>query len=115
MARAEDTAAEDRFFDDSRHVFDLHAAVPDGLRIDDNGWPQFALVQATGGVGADERFEIAPLELLLEGALELFIAVRIAAAPAAAFVALVDADEDVVGEGGHAAIVIGSAAMRKEL
>jgi hypothetical protein len=98
----EDAPVYDGFLDNAGNVGDLHAAVPDGLRIDDDRRAELALVEAAGGVGANLRLEIAALELLLEGAPQLLVAVRIATAPAAVFVALVDSDEDVVGEGGHA-------------
>ena len=58
----EHAAVDDRLFDDPRHVGQLHAAVPDRLRIDDDGRAELALVQAAGGVGPDQRFEAAPLQ-----------------------------------------------------
>lgn len=45
---ADDVGGHD-FFD----VVLRYMAVPDGFRIDDDGWPVLALVQASGFVGAN--------------------------------------------------------------
>src|SRR6187402_343887 len=71
-------AVDDGLFNDPRHVRELHAAVPDGLWIDDDGRPQLALIQAAGRVGPHLGFEIAPLKLLLKGAFEFLVAIGIA-------------------------------------
>ena len=42
----EDAAVNDRFFDDARHVGELDAAVPDGLRVNYDGRTELALVEA---------------------------------------------------------------------
>ncbi len=55
----EHAAADDSFVDDARHIFRLHTAVPNLLRIQHDCGTEFALVQATGFVGTVERTELA--------------------------------------------------------
>src|SRR4051794_18340146 len=73
----EDAAVDDGFFDDAGNVGKLHAAVPDGLGIDHDGGAELTLVQAAGGVGADEWFEAAALDFFFERTLEGFAAVGV--------------------------------------
>ena len=47
------TSGDEVLADDFGHVFDSDATVPDGFRVDDNGRAVFALVEASGFVGAD--------------------------------------------------------------
>src|SRR5262249_6272071 len=98
----ENLAADDCFVDDPWHIRELHAAVPDRLRVDDNSWAQFALVEATGLIGPDRSAEPALLNFALEGAAQRFPAVGVAAPPWISRFAAVTADDNMVGERGHA-------------
>ena len=51
----EDLAPQNRLGHDPRHVFDLHAAVPDSLGVDDDRRAMFALLEAAGVVGTRQR------------------------------------------------------------
>ena len=69
----EHAAANDRLFDDPRHVLRLHVAVPDFLRIDDHRRAQLALIQAAGRVGSHQRCQVVPLQLFLEAIAEVLL------------------------------------------
>ena len=97
----QDTPADDGFFNDPRHVGKLDAAIPDRLRINDDGGTQFALVETAGLVGPHARTELALLQFGLERAAQRFGTVGIAAAAGAARLAPVAADENMVREGGQ--------------
>jgi hypothetical protein len=76
-------------------------AVPDGFGIDDEDGTVFALVEAAGLIDADAVLEAGGFDGVLEGATE-FLAVFVAAAGAGGgFVALVEADKEVVFKDWH--------------
>jgi hypothetical protein len=54
------------FLDDPRYIVELHVSVPDSLRIDHDGWSEFALVEATGAVDAYQGSKSPPLDLGFE-------------------------------------------------
>ncbi len=69
--------------------------IPNGFRIDDHGWPMFALVQAASLINADGPLQAGNIHSLLEPRLQLRFAVGITAGARAAGFALVDADKYV--------------------
>ena len=77
------------------HVGFRDVPIPDGFRINDHGWPMFALVQAAGLVDADTPLQAGHIYGLLEPPLQLRFSVRIAAGTRAAGFALIDADKYV--------------------
>lgn len=94
-------AADDRLLDDPRHVFELDAAVPDLLGIDDHGGSQFTLIETARLIGADQRSEVALLQFGLKAVAQRFAAIGIAAAAAMAGLAAIATDEDMAREFGH--------------
>ena len=62
----EHSPRDDGFFDDARHVFRGHAAVPDLLWINHDGWSTFALIEAASTVRAHERVETSAFDLGFE-------------------------------------------------
>lgn len=72
------SAADEVLIDDFGGVFGADVAVPDGLRVNDDGGAVFALVEATGLVDADARGEAGGLGKLLDGGVEFALAVGIA-------------------------------------
>lgn len=97
----QDLAAENGALDDALDVGDLHTAVPDTLRIDDEGGAVLALVEASGVIGACPAREARALELGLERLAELLGTLGIAAAAFMAGLARVTTDEHVVSERWH--------------
>jgi hypothetical protein len=97
----QNATVHDRFLHDPRHVFDSHAAIPDGLRVDDDRRSQFALIETTRRVGPHQRFEAAAFDFPLEGGAQGLGAVGIARAATAGRIAAIDADENVMRESGH--------------
>jgi hypothetical protein len=69
-------AAHQVLIHDLRGVTGLHMAVPDGVGIDHNRWPMFALVQAKGFVDAYGGAESGGFGQLLQLGEELTFAVR---------------------------------------
>src|SRR5688572_17899940 len=63
-------AVDDRFFDDPRYVSEFHAAVPNRLGVDHDGWAELALIEAAGRVGSDQGLESALFNLLFERLLQ---------------------------------------------
>ena len=78
----------------------MHTAVEHPFRIDRNGRSPFALIETTRLVGANQ-LDAAPGELHFQPALKLALARRIAATARTARVALVQANENVLGEFRH--------------
>lgn len=68
----DDLALDDMPFHDLGHIGFRAYPVPDPFRIDDDARPHFAMVEASGLVGADSSFEIQPLGFALEMGVELF-------------------------------------------
>jgi hypothetical protein len=102
QAKALDGAmVQEVLVDDLLDVLEVDEAVPDSLGIDHDDGPVLTLVEAAGLVGADVMLEASLLDGILEGRFELFASVGEAAGTRGAFVALVDADEDMVVELRH--------------
>src|SRR5438552_18809209 len=85
--------------DDLVHVLLGDAAVPDALRVDDDGTPQRAVVQAARLVGADFAVQPARPQRVLELFQQRGTALRTAVPLGIPRLALVEADEDVLLEG----------------
>jgi hypothetical protein len=51
------TAVDKVFLDDLLGIFGLDVAIPDGLRVDDDGWAMLALVEAAGLVDTNRAAE----------------------------------------------------------
>ena len=95
------TAEEEVLLNDLLSVVGVGETVPDGFGIDDEDGTVLALIEATGFVDADTVLEARGFDGILEGAAE-FLAVFVAAAgPRGRFVALVEADKEVVFEDWH--------------
>lgn len=94
-------AADDVLVDNLFHVIRGDMSVPDRFRINHNRGAMFALVEASGLIGADFTFEPALGELLLEEFLQLGLRLGIAAAARMAGRPLVAADKDMLFEFRH--------------
>jgi hypothetical protein len=97
----EDFSSLDRPGDDARHIFERDSAVPDPLRIDDDGRAMLALVKTAGVIGAGERAQPRFLQLNLEGVLERLMAIRITATPFMARLSHISAYKNVVMKSSH--------------
>ena len=106
-------AVEEVLLHDLFGVAGLGETVPDGFGIDHEDGAVLALVEAAGFVDADAVFEARGFDRVLEGAAE-FLAVVEGAAGAGGFVTLVEADEEVVFEDGHAGLDAGLGAGLRE-
>src|SRR5439155_1480230 len=89
-------AANEMFFHDLTHVVDLHAAVPDLFGVDDDRGAARALIQATGGVGANPALHAALVQKALELVANRLASLLRAAPLRIAGIAPVHADEDVL-------------------
>ena len=87
--------------DDLFGVLGFGETVPDGLGIDDEDGAVLALVEASGLVDADAMLEAGGFDGVLEGAAEFLAVFAGAAGAPGGFVALVQADKEVVFEGRH--------------
>jgi len=94
----QDAPAYDGFFDDSRDVIRLHAAIPNLLRIDHNRWAAFTLIETTRFVCTHLWGELLSFDFDLKQVAELLRSVGITAAAAMARLALVATDENVAGK-----------------
>jgi hypothetical protein len=90
-------------FDDFVHIFGLHAAIPDGFGVNDDGGAEFALIEAAGFVGA-HHLDAALGELGFEEALEFALAGGIAAGARMAWFALVHTNKNMLFKLGHASV-----------
>jgi hypothetical protein len=61
------TVVDEVLGDDLIDVASMNVAVPDGLGIDDDYWAVFALVEASGFIGADVVLEAGFLDGIFEG------------------------------------------------
>ena len=93
-------AVEEVLVDDLLGVVRVGEAVPDGFGIDDEDGAVLALIEAAGLVDADAVLQAGGFDGVLEGAAEC-LAVFEGAAGAGGFVALVEADEEVMFEDWH--------------
>jgi len=107
-AEALDGAAGDKVLvDDFGGVFKADVAVPDGLGVDDDCPAVFALVEAAGLVDADARCEAGGLGELLNGGVELGLAVGVAGRARGVLGAGVGADKDVAFKWGQEGLLRG--------
>jgi hypothetical protein len=95
------TAGDEVLVDDFGGVFQADVAVPDGLRIDDNGMAMLALIEAAGLVDADAGAEAGSLNELLDGSVEFALAVGVARGARGVGGAGVGADKDVAFKRGQ--------------
>ena len=77
------------------HIRFIYVPVPDRFRIDDNGRPMFALIQAAGLVDTDRALQAGSVHGLLQLGVQLRFAVSVATGTRTAGLALVDADKHV--------------------
>jgi hypothetical protein len=95
------TAVEEVLVDDLLGVAGVGETVPDGFGIDDKDGAVLTLIEASGLIDADAMLEAGGFDRVLEGAAE-FLAVFVGAAGAGGgFVALVQADKEVMFEDRH--------------
>jgi hypothetical protein len=92
------TAVDEVFLDDLLGIFGLDVAIPDGLRVDDDGGAMFALVEAAGLVDANRAGEARCLGKLLQLGMQFALSVGGARGAWGAFRTGVVAYEDVVLE-----------------
>lgn len=97
----ENSSANDGLVNNSGHIAGLYTAIKDSLRIDRNRRTMFALIQATGLVGADCRSQTTAFELGLECTAKRFAPIRVAATPSMAGGPLVATNEYVADKGWH--------------
>jgi len=106
-------AVEEVLLDDLFGIAGASETVPDGFGVDDEDGAVLALVEAPGFVYANTMLEAGGFDGVLEGAAE-FLAVFEGAAGAGGFVALVEADEEVMFEDWHAGLdAVWGAGLRK--
>ena len=101
-------AANQMLLDDLRGVRRLHMAVPDGLGIDHNRWPMFALVQAKGFVDANGGAQSGGFSQLLQLGVEIAFAVRGAGRAGRIGGSSVVADKNVMLKRGQAVFLLGA-------
>jgi hypothetical protein len=92
------TAVDEVFLDDLLGILRLYVAIPDGLRVDDDGWAMLALVEAAGLVDANRATEAGGLGKLLQLGVQFALSVGGARGARGAFRTGVVAYEDVVLE-----------------
>ena len=92
------TAGDEVLADYFRHVFNGDTAVPDGLGVYDDGGAMFALVEASGLIGADGAAEAGSPDSVLEGRVKFAFAVAGTGRAGAARFTDVGADEDMAFE-----------------
>ena len=95
---------QDRFFNDTRNIFDFDVPVENPLRVNHDTRAVFALVQTTGCVGSHERPQPARLDFSLEGIPQRFRPFLIATPARVAGSTLIAADEKMMREGRHVGI-----------
>jgi hypothetical protein len=95
-------AANDVRVDDLIDVGFGDVAVPDGFGIHDDGGTVFALVEASGLIGANAAFDSALSQLLLKYLLQTGLGEGIAGSAGMSRRALVSTDENVMFECRHA-------------
>jgi len=83
-------------FDNLFHIFSPHASIPNTFRINHNGRPMFALIQATSAVGANSRFQSACRQLFLKKQLQAAKPFRVATTSGVLRRTLVGADKNMM-------------------
>jgi hypothetical protein len=95
------TAVEEVLLDDLLGVAGVGETVPDGFGIDDENGAVLALIEASGLIDADAMLEAGGFDGVLEGAAEFLAVFAGTAGAPGGFVALVQADKEVVFEDRH--------------
>jgi len=98
-------AADEVLVDDFGCVFRADMAVPDSLRVDDDGGAVFALIEAAGFVDADAGAEACGFDELLNGDVEFALAIGVAGGTWGVLGASVGADKDVALKWGQAVLL----------
>ncbi len=96
-------AVEEMLLDDLFGITGFGKTVPDGVGIDDEDGAVLALVEAARLVDADTVFQARGFDGIFESAAEFF-PVSEGAAGAGGFVALVEADKEVMFEDWHKSV-----------
>ena len=105
-AKALDRSASDEVFvDDFGGVFRADMAVPDSLRVDDDGVAVLALIEAAGLVDADAGAEAGGLHELLDGGVKFAFTVGIAGGAWCVGGTGVGADKNVAFKSGQAGLL----------
>jgi hypothetical protein len=95
------TAVEQVLADDLLGIMGVGKTVPDGFGVDNEDSAVLALVEASGLIDADAMLEAGGFDSVLEGAAK-FLAIFVGAAGApGGFVALVQADKEVMFKDRH--------------
>lgn len=92
---------QDRFFDDSRNIFDFDVPVENALRVNRDARPVLALIQAPRRVGSHQWPQPARFDLGLEGVPQGFRTIRITTPARVVGSTLIAADKKMMREGGH--------------
>jgi len=100
-------AAYQVLFHDGRGVRGLQVAVPDGIGVNDDRRPMFALVEAAGFVDADGRTEAGRLGKLLQLGEELAFSVGSAGRAGRIGGTSVQTDKNVTFKCGQAVFLLG--------
>jgi hypothetical protein len=95
------TTVEEVLVDDLFGVVGVGETVPDGFGIDDEDGAVLALIEASGLVDADAMLEAGGFDGVLEGATDFLAVFGGATGAGGGFVALVQADKEVVLEDRH--------------
>jgi hypothetical protein len=94
-------AADEVLVDDFGSVFEGDVAVPDGLRVDDDGVAVLALIEAAGLVDPDPRRQAGGLGKLLDGGVEFALAVGVAGGARGVLGTGIGTDKDVAFKRGQ--------------
>ena len=106
QAEALDGAAADKVLvHDFVEVAGFDEAVPDGFGVDHNYGAVLALVEAAGLVDADAMFQAGSFYGVFQFAFELFAVFMATTGAGGGFVALIEADENVMVEFWHVFLV----------
>lgn len=103
MQILDNAAADNRFLDNSTNIRLGDVAVPDLLRIDDDGRSELALIEAAGLVGANAAGQAAAFEFRFEDLAELLTSLVGTAAARMSRLASITTDEEMALEQRHAA------------
>jgi hypothetical protein len=95
------TAVEEVLLDDLLGVAGVGETVPDGFGIDDEDGAVLALIEASGLIDADTMLEAGGFDGVLERAAEFLAVFAGTAGAPGGFVALVEADKEVVFKDRH--------------
>jgi hypothetical protein len=99
------TPCDEVLIDDFSGVFRADMAIPDGLRVDDDGVAVFALIEAPGLVDADAGAEGGGLYELLDSGVEFALAIGVAGGARGVGGAGVGADKYVAFKRGQAGLL----------